>query len=359
MLVSVRNLTKTFGGTRALDDVSLDIPAGAFFALLGPSGCGKTTLLRILGGFEFPTRGHVDIEGVDVSKVPPNRRPVNMVFQSYAVFPHLSVFDNVAYGLRVTGVAASEVDQRVADAIAMVRLDGLTARMPNELSGGQRQRVALARALVKRPKLLLLDEPLSALDKNLRESMQFELVRLQRDVGITFVIVTHDQEEALAMASHIAVMKDGRIEQLAFPQDLYERPANQFVATFIGAANILPCRVSSTRGQQAEVVLFDQPPIVVKRVDDDTTDGVICVRPERIRLLDPASPAREADIVLAGQIEQATYLGSRTMVHVRLAYGCHLRCHQPGEQAHRTAEDAAARACRVAIDPEDMLLVGP
>lgn len=357
MLVSVRNLSKIFGKTKALDDVSIDIPAGAFFALLGPSGCGKTTLLRILGGFEAPSNGYVGIDGSDVSRVPPNRRPVNMVFQSYAVFPHLTVFENVAYGLRVTGVAGQEIEQRVSEAIAMVRLDGLSARMPSELSGGQRQRVALARALVKRPKLLLLDEPLSALDKNLRESMQLELVRLQRDLGITFVIVTHDQEEALAMASHIAVMKDGRVEQLASPQDLYERPCSQFVATFIGAANILPCIVKSTRGSQSEIRLFDEVSVVVERVENDINDGVISVRPELIRLLDSASPVRPSDILLDAHIEQATYLGGQSLVHVRLADGTLLRCKQPSAQAAKFVSNSSQTMCRIAIDPQDMLLV--
>ena len=227
----------------AVDDVSLEIRPNEFFALLGPSGCGKTTLLRMLAGFERPSAGRIVIDGEDMAQMPPNRRPVNMVFQSYAVFPHMSVAENVAYGLRVTGAPRAEIGPRVKDALAMVRLSGLDERAPDQLSGGQRQRVALARALIKRPKVLLLDEPLSALDKKLREEMQLELVRLQQDVGITFVIVTHDQDEALSMADRIAVMDQGRILQTAPPDELYEAPNCRMVADFIGTMNLFPARV--------------------------------------------------------------------------------------------------------------------
>jgi ABC-type Fe3+/spermidine/putrescine transport system ATPase subunit len=233
-IVRIAGVTKRFGSVVAVDDVSLEIRPNEFFALLGPSGCGKTTLLRMLAGFEWPSAGRIVIDGEDMAQMPPNRRPVNMVFQSYAVFPHMSVADNVAYGLRVTGTPGSEIKPRVKDALAMVRLAGLDERLPDQLSGGQRQRVALARALIKRPKVLLLDEPLSALDKKLREEMQLELVRLQQDVGITFVIVTHDQDEALSMADRIAVMDQGRILQTAPPDELYEAPNCRMVADFIG-----------------------------------------------------------------------------------------------------------------------------
>ena len=248
-LISIRDVTKRFGTeVTALEGVSLDIPAGEFFALLGPSGCGKTTLLRILAGFENPTAGEVLIDGEPMIGVSPNRRPLNMVFQNYAVFPHMSVAQNVAYGLKVTRVARGEIGERVAEALALVQLDGLDARKPDQLSGGQIQRVALARALVKRPKVLLLDEPLSALDAKLREQMQLELVRLQESVGITFVIVTHDQSEALSMADRVAVMDEGIIRQIAPPAELYEQPNCRFVADFIGKVNLFSGRVCGNPG---------------------------------------------------------------------------------------------------------------
>ena len=236
-MVTIDRIDKRFGDVIAVDSVSLDIQPNEFFALLGPSGCGKTTLLRMIAGFEQPSAGRLLIDGEDMDRVQPNRRPVNMVFQSYAVFPHMTVADNVAYGLVVTGVPKAEIAPRVDEALAMVRLAGYGSRKPDQLSGGQRQRVALARALIKRPKVLLLDEPLSALDRKLREEMQLELVRLQHEVGITFVIVTHDQEEALSMADRIAVMDQGKLLQVAPPAELYDQPNCRMVADFIGKTN--------------------------------------------------------------------------------------------------------------------------
>jgi ABC-type Fe3+/spermidine/putrescine transport system ATPase subunit len=238
-IVKIDGVTKRFGAVNAVAGVDLEIARGELFALLGGSGCGKTTLLRLLAGFEQPDSGRVLIDGQDMTGVPPHLRPVNMMFQSYALFPHLDVTGNIAYGLKREGVGRSEIVARVAEALALVKLEGLGARRPSQLSGGQRQRVALARALVKRPKLLLLDEPLAALDRKLREGTRFELVRLQEQLGLTFVIVTHDQEEAMSMASRLAVMNAGRIVQTGTPHDLYERPATRFVADFIGIANIL------------------------------------------------------------------------------------------------------------------------
>jgi putrescine transport system ATP-binding protein len=238
-IVKIDGVTKRFGAVAAVAGVDLEIARGELFALLGGSGCGKTTLLRLLAGFERPDSGRILIDGQDMTGVPPHLRPVNMMFQSYALFPHLDVAGNVAYGLKREGVPKPEITTRVAEALALVELDGLGTRRPSQLSGGQRQRVALARALVKRPKLLLLDEPLAALDRKLREGTRFELVRLQEQLGLTFVIVTHDQEEAMSMASRLAVMNAGRIVQSGTPHDLYERPATRFVADFIGIANIL------------------------------------------------------------------------------------------------------------------------
>jgi ABC-type Fe3+/spermidine/putrescine transport system ATPase subunit len=239
-IVKIEGVTKRFGSITAVDRVDLTVEPGELFALLGGSGCGKTTLLRLLAGFETPDGGRILIDGQDMAGVPPHRRPVNMMFQSYALFPHMSVADNVGYGLRREGLPRREITERVAAALHQVKLEDHGARRPNQLSGGQRQRVALARALVKRPKLLLLDEPLAALDRKLREGTRFELVRLQEELGLTFVMVTHDQEEAMSMASRLAVMDLGRIKQVGTPHEVYERPRSRFVADFIGIANILP-----------------------------------------------------------------------------------------------------------------------
>src|SRR5579863_4884287 len=252
-LIRIENVSKRFGKLTAVDGVSLTIDEGEFFALLGPSGCGKTTLLRMLAGFETPSCGRILIDDQDITEVPPNRRPVNMVFQSYAVFPHMSVADNVGYGLKVDRVPAAERRRRVDEALALVKLDGLGARKPDQLSGGQRQRVALARALVKKPRVLLLDEPLSALDAKLREAMRSELTQLQEKVGVTFLFVTHDQDEALAMASRCAVMNRGLLQQVATPSDLYEFPNSRFVADFIGQVNLFEGRLAVDEPDHAMV----------------------------------------------------------------------------------------------------------
>jgi spermidine/putrescine transport system ATP-binding protein/putrescine transport system ATP-binding protein len=239
-LLSVQSLSKSFGAVTAVDAVTLDIRAGEFFALLGASGSGKTTLLRMLAGFEEPTAGRILLDGDDITRTPPNRRPVNLMFQSYALFPHMTVRANVAYGLEMERLPRTEIGARVDAILATVQLDHLATRKPDQLSGGQRQRVALARALVKRPKLLLLDEPLAALDAKLRETMRLELKRLQAEVGISFVVVTHDQEEALVMADRLAILRDGRLEQVGPPRDVYERPATRYAADFIGTMNFWP-----------------------------------------------------------------------------------------------------------------------
>src|SRR5579872_2041053 len=242
-LLRIDSVVKKFGGFRAVDSFSLDIRAGEFFALLGPSGCGKTTLLRMLAGFETPDEGRILLDGKDITRVPPHQRPVNMMFQSYALFPHLSVRDNVAFGLKRADMPQAQIDARVAEMVALVKLDGLEKRKPDQLSGGQRQRVALARALARRPRLLLLDEPLAALDKKLRENTQAELIKVQRQLGTTFVIVTHDQEEAMTVADRIAVLDKGKLVQVASPRELYEKPNSRWVAGFVGDINLLEGQV--------------------------------------------------------------------------------------------------------------------
>ncbi|UYN97821.1 MAG: ABC transporter ATP-binding protein [Enhydrobacter sp.] len=288
LIVETRGLVKRFGAIAAVDGVDLAVERGELFALLGGSGCGKTTLLRLLAGFETPDTGRILIDGRDVTDVPPYLRPVNMMFQSYALFPHMDVAANVGYGLRREGVARNEIDRRVADALGLVQMQDYAARRPAQLSGGQRQRVALARALIKRPKLLLLDEPLAALDRKLREGTRFELVRLQEQLGLTFIVVTHDQEEAMSMASRLAVMDAGRIVQTGTSQDLYERPANRFVADFIGIANIL----------------------------DVAPGRWMALRPEKIAL---SAERPTADHVVRGEIVDVAYEGDRSLYRVETA----------------------------------------
>jgi len=314
-IIQIRNVVKAFGpAIRAVDDVSLDIGEGEFFALLGPSGCGKTTLLRMLAGFEVPTAGDIMIAGERMEGVTPNRRPVNMVFQSYAVFPHMNVERNVGYGLKVTGVAEAEIKTRVAEALSLVKLGEFGKRMPNQLSGGQRQRVALARALVKRPKVLLLDEPLSALDAKLREAMQLELVRLQRTVGITFVIVTHDQDEALSMANRIAVMEKGKVRQVAPPADLYEFPNSRFVADFIGKMNLFEGRVSGVQNGNLQIDIKGLDRVVVPFTGSASGDIAIAIRPEKVKLGkdDPGGDA----VRLRGRVTELAYYGNESHVYL-------------------------------------------
>lgn len=311
--VRLAGVAKLFGETVAVDDVDLDIVHGEFFSLLGPSGCGKSTTLALIGGFESPTRGSVCLGGRDVSRVPSHRRDVNTVFQSYALFPHLDVFDNVAFGLRRRRVAKSEIDRRVREALALVALPGLEKRRPAQLSGGQQQRVALARALVNEPRVLLLDEPLGALDLKLRKQMQLELKRIQRDVGITFLYVTHDQEEAMAMSDRLAVMNEGRLEQIGSPEEVYERPATPFVASFLGASNLLTGRVAQAADAGYVKVDLDASASVLvsaDRVPKDRDAVQIGVRPEKIRIevTEPDSPTAAGNCIV-GRVTMASYLG--------------------------------------------------
>ena len=317
---------KRFGGLAAVDDVSFDIEAGEFFALLGPSGCGKTTLMRLIAGFETPDAGRILIDGADVSALPPHRRPVNMMFQSYALFPHMSVEANIAFPLRRQGMAAGAIAARVRDMLRLVQLDGLGARRPDQLSGGQKARVALARALAARPRLLLLDEPLSALDRKLREETQFELMQLQRDLGLSFLVVTHDQDEAMAMAQRIAVMRAGRIEQIGRARDVYERPETAWVASFIGDANLLDATVSHVDAATARATLAAAgQPLVALAGDGPAPPGAsvrIAIRAERIAL---SAVRPEADNVLEGEIVDTAYLGDVTTFRVATAPGATLK----------------------------------
>ena len=316
--LTLDHVTKRYGPVVAVDDVSLAIRRGEFFSLLGPSGCGKTTLLRMIGGFILPDRGTVTIDDQDVTELPANKRPTNTVFQSYAIFPHLNVRDNIAYGLRTERVAKAELDARVAQALAMIKLEHCAEKGSNQLSGGERQRVALARALVKRPKVLLLDEPLGALDKRLRESMQVELRQLQREVGITFVFVTHDQEEALSMSDRIAVMEKGKVLQVADPKTLYEAPASRAVASFIGTMNLFEGRVASVSGSTAVVETR-----VLGRIEARLANGashaagssvLVALRPESLSLSRVAEPCRSVPCRLIS----TAYFGDRSQFQVRL-----------------------------------------
>jgi len=300
--VRLQGLTKRFDEVVAVDGVSLEIPRGSFFALLGPSGCGKTTTLRMIGGFEEPTEGTIYLGEQDVTGLPPYKRDVNTVFQSYALFPHLTIFENVAFGLRRRGLRGGALNQRVGEALELVALKGLERRKPRQLSGGQQQRVALARALVNRPRVLLLDEPLGALDLKLRKQMQLELKRIQHEVGITFVHVTHDQEEAMTMADAIAVMNAGHIEQLGTPTELYETPRTAFVAGFLGISNLLTGRVEggeTVRLQDGTVV---RVPAVARR----SGEVAIGIRPEKVRL------GAQEENHLAGEVRESAYIGVST-----------------------------------------------
>jgi spermidine/putrescine transport system ATP-binding protein/putrescine transport system ATP-binding protein len=311
-------VTKRYGQVLAVDDVSLTIKRGEFFSLLGPSGCGKTTLLRLIGGFIVPDKGRVAIDGEDVTELPPNKRPTNTVFQSYAIFPHLNVRDNIAYGLRTERLAKAELDARVAQALAMIKLEHCAEKSSNQLSGGERQRVALARALVKRPKVLLLDEPLGALDKRLRESMQVELRQLQREVGITFVFVTHDQEEALSMSDRVAVMETGKVLQIADPKTLYEAPCSRAVASFIGTMNLFEGRVLSVSADAVGLETHALGRLTATRSNDAALAAggsvLVAIRPESLSL----SRAPRAGPSVPCRVLSRAYLGDRSQFRVGL-----------------------------------------
>ena len=326
-LIRFEQVSKSFGGTTAVDDLSLDIYEREFFCLLGPSGCGKSTLLRMLAGFEAPSSGRILLAGQDLVGVPPHRRSVNMMFQSYALFPHMSVARNIAFGLRQDGIPNAEIDARVREMLRLVQLEGLGDRYPEQLSGGQRQRVALARALAKRPKVLLLDEPLAALDKKLREETQFELMDLQFRLGTTFIVVTHDQEEAMTMADRIAVMDRGRVVQVATPGELYEQPKTRFIAEFVGDVNILEGRVAGTEDGLWRI---DTPSAAAPLIVDDPAEVLdvgqvvaIAVRPEKIMI--HREPPQDGTNLLVGEVWDIGYLGDWTTYRVKLDSGDTIR----------------------------------
>jgi putrescine transport system ATP-binding protein len=330
-LLRIDAVVKKFGAFRAVDQLSLDIRAGEFFALLGPSGCGKTTLLRMLAGFETPDEGRILLDGKDIAPVLPHQRPVNMMFQNYALFPHLTVRDNIAFGLKRAGLPRPQIAARVAEMVALVKLEGLEKRRPDQLSGGQRQRVALARSLARRPQLLLLDEPLAALDKKLRESTQLELMEVQRRLGMTFIIVTHDQEEAMTVADRIGVMDSGRLEQVATPRELYEAPSSRWIAEFVGDINLFDGQVVSREAGRVTISTEDAGSIVVAepRQPITKTTVAVAIRPEKVKLSrrGPVSDALSAHAInrLEGVVTDVGYLGGLTTYKVKLDSGAVVR----------------------------------
>jgi putrescine transport system ATP-binding protein len=329
-LLRIDGVTKTFGAHVAVDELSLDIKAGEFFALLGPSGCGKTTLLRMLAGFEALDTGKIELNGEDIAAVLPHQRPVNMMFQNYALFPHLNVRDNIGFGLKTAGLTRLGIDTRVAEMVALVKLEGLEKRRPDQLSGGQKQRVALARALARHPQLLLLDEPLAALDKKLREETQVELMTLQRQLGTTFVIVTHDQEEAMTMADRIGVMKDGRLQQIATPRQLYEAPASRWVAEFVGDINIVEGEVTFRDSHRLTIAGRDVGTLFAAEPRELIGDAIcVAIRPEKIRLSrrGPAAGLVNAGAMnsLDGVVSEIGYRGGRSVYKVKLDHGAVLQ----------------------------------
>jgi spermidine/putrescine ABC transporter ATP-binding subunit len=343
-ILSLSGIEKQFGKNHILHGVDLDIREGEILSMLGPSGCGKTTMLRIIGGFEQPDRGRVTLRGQDITSMPPHRRPVNIVFQRYLLFPHLSVFDNVAFGLRIDKVNKSERDRRVREALELVRLEDLAERRADQISGGQAQRVSLARALVKRPQVLLLDEPLSALDQKVRITMQAELRRIHRETGTTFVYVTHDQQEAMSLSDRVAVMNAGRIEQLAPPTEVYHRPATAFVAGFVGDANLLHVEAIETVGGTTQAKHVATGQTLRLRQQLPAREATLVMRPEVLRLGGPG------DLSLQGVITDQAFHGSCVQYHVDLG-GAEIRVQEPagvgtlrgvGETVHVTLPDQPA-----------------
>jgi spermidine/putrescine transport system ATP-binding protein len=357
--VRLVEVVKKFGEAIAVDHVNLEVQDGEFFSLLGPSGCGKTTTLRMIGGFEAPTSGLIELHGQDVTWLPPYKRNVNTVFQNYALFPHLTIYENVAFGLRRKGVKNDEVKSRVTEMLKLVELPGYETRKPTQISGGQAQRIALARALINRPEVLLLDEPLGALDLKLRKQMQVELKRIQQEVGITFIYVTHDQEEAMTMSDRIAVMNQGRYEQLGEPENLYERPATRFVASFLGVSNLLPGTVQGSDGTYASVLLADDSRVRAPRalVGDDTSVNV-GVRPEKIRLHDDKAEPPAGHNHLLGVVRDASYLGVSTQYLVEARGGAEITVYEQNvERATKSELWAPGEAVQLTWSPDHTFVV--
>jgi len=319
--ISFENVTKRFGDFTAVNDLSLTIFEREFFALLGASGCGKSTLLRMLAGFDEPSSGRILLDGQDLRGIPPYRRPVNMMFQSYALFPHMSVEQNIAFGLKQEGMPRADIERRVGEMLKLVKLEPFAKRKPHQLSGGQRQRVALARSVAKRPKVLLLDEPLGALDKKLREETQFELMDLQQDLGLTFIVVTHDQEEAMTMADRIAILDKGQVMQVATPAEIYEAPVSRFVANFVGNVNLLEGEVAERKESSVRITGASGAEIVVENAGAARTgdEVVFAIRPEKIKV-SSKRPDGAAN-TMEGEIFDLAYLGDMTVYHVKLADG--------------------------------------
>ena len=320
--ISFENVTKKFGDFTAVNDLSLGVYEREFFALLGASGCGKSTLLRMLAGFDEPTAGRILLDGQDLKGIPPYRRPVNMMFQSYALFPHMTVEGNIAFGLKQEGMPKPDVEKRVKEMLELVKLEPFAKRRPHQLSGGQRQRVALARSVAKRPKVLLLDEPLGALDKKLREETQFELMDLQQELGLTFMIVTHDQEEAMTMADRIAIMDKGRVMQVATPAEIYEAPASRFIADFVGSVNMFEGKLTARENGSATIESGDGFTIRADNADEAESGNTVwfAVRPEKIKVSSKRPEDATANAV-EGEIWDIAYLGDMTLYHVRLDDG--------------------------------------
>jgi spermidine/putrescine transport system ATP-binding protein len=357
--VRLEGVSKLFGEFRAVDNLDLEFEGGEFFTLLGPSGCGKTTTLRMIAGFEEPSSGKVLIDGEDVADLPPYKRPTNTVFQSYALFPHLSVGENVGFGLKRKKVPKDEIERRVRGELERVGLATEINRRPNQLSGGMQQRVALARALVNLPKVLLLDEPLGALDLKLRKGLQVELKRIQREVGITFVYVTHDQEEALTMSDRIAVMNRGRVEQVDEPEAVYERPATTFVAGFIGVSNLMPAVVESDAGDRTRVRL--DAGVEVEVSGNGLATGERChavVRPEKLRITRKEDPPSDGWPSVEGMVESSVYLGTATQIVVRLAGDVPMTVLVPNaDEAERSRLPGGGASVRLSWAPEHIHLV--
>ncbi len=350
VVLSLKGVRKAYGGVVALEGVDLEVYRGEFFSLLGPSGCGKTTLLRLIAGFETPDGGQILIEGRDMARVPPYERPVNTVFQNYALFPHMTVEANVAFGLRMKGLPPGEIRKKVAWALELVDLLGLERRYPRELSGGQKQRVALARALVLEPTLLLLDEPLSALDARLRQELRVELMQLQRRLGTTFIFVTHDQEEALVMSDRLAVMRAGRIEQVGLPDEVYEKPRNRFVAEFLGRSNLLP---ATPHAQGAHTPLG---PLVLPHPLE--RPGLLAIRPEKIRLYPASAPGKPQVNLVPARVEEIVYTGAENQYYLRagetrlLAYTLNQDLQAPGAEEFGYGEEVYCY-----LPPENLVVV--